>query len=98
MSTTTRARRFELEAAERRVVEQLARPAPAISSTRRVAVVAIAALLFAGTFVARVVISDPGALLANFYVIPAVVLAIEFGTPAGVVATAISVVLVFAWG
>jgi signal transduction histidine kinase len=97
MSTTARARRFELEAAERRVAEQLSRPAPAVSSTRRAAVVAVAAVLFAVTFLARVVIPDPDALLANFYVVPTVVLAIEFGPRAGLVATPIAVALVFAW-
>jgi signal transduction histidine kinase len=98
MSTPARARRFELEAAERRVVEQLRRPEAGASPTRRAAVVSIAAVLFAVTFLARVVVSDPDALLANFYVIPAVVLAIEFGARAGVVATLISIALVFAWG
>ncbi len=98
MSTTARARRFELEAAERRVSEQLKRPAAGTSQTRRVAVLVVAGLLFAATFVARVVVPDPDALLANFYVVPAVVLATEFGVRAGLVATAISVGLVFAWG
>jgi signal transduction histidine kinase len=97
MSATTRARRLEVEAAERRVVEQLKAPEPSVSSTRRMAVLTLAGLLFAAIFVARVFVSDPGALLANFYVVPAAVLAIEFGTRAGVVATAISVGLVFAW-
>jgi signal transduction histidine kinase len=98
MSTTSRARRFELEAAERRVVEQLKQAEPAISPTRRAAVVAVAVLLFGATFFARVVIPDPGALLANFYVVPTVVLAIEFGVRGGLVATPISVLLVYSWG
>ncbi len=98
MSTPARARRFELEAAEWRVVEQLRRPGTGASATWRAAVVGVAGLLFAATFTARVVIPDPDALLANFYVVPAVVLAIEFGVRGGLIATAISVGLVFAWG
>jgi signal transduction histidine kinase len=97
MSATARARRFEVEAAERRVVEQLKASESTVSPTRRAVVVAVAVLLFAGTFAARVVIPDPGALLANFYVVPTVVLAIEFGVRGGLVATPISVGLVYAW-
>jgi signal transduction histidine kinase len=98
MSATARARRFELEAAERRIVEQLKRSEPGVSPTRQAAVLAVALLLFAATFLARLLVDDPDALLANFYVIPTAVLAIEFGTRAGLLAAAISIGLVFAWG
>ncbi len=98
MSTTPRARRFELEAAERRVVEQLKTASPAPSPTRRAAMLSAGVLLFAGTFLARVVVSDPDALLANFYVVPTVILAVEFGVWAGLVSTVVSIGLVFAWG
>jgi signal transduction histidine kinase len=96
MSTTVRARRFELEAAEHRVVEQLKTQEPSSSPTRVAAVLA-AALLFACIFAARLAVKDPNALLANFYVVPGAVLAIEFGTRAGLLAAAISLGLVFAW-
>jgi signal transduction histidine kinase len=98
MSTTARARRFELEAAERRVVEQLKAASPAPSPTRRAAMLTAGVLLFAGAFLARIVVSDPGALLANFYVVPTAILAIEFGVRAGLVCTVVSIGLVFAWG
>lgn len=97
MSTTSGARRFEYEAAERRVVEQLRMPVPSRSSRRRAAVLAASIVLFALTFAARLVISDPNALVANFYVVPIALLAIEFGTRAGVLATVAAVGLVFAW-
>ena len=57
----------------------------------------IATLLFAATFAARLAIDDPDALLANFYIIPIAVLAIEFGTRAGLVAAAVALALVPAW-
>ncbi|MBV9606645.1 MAG: GAF domain-containing sensor histidine kinase [Solirubrobacterales bacterium] len=93
-----RARQIELEAAQRRVIERLRASAPPPSSaTKRVLIVAGAALLFAATFAARVVISDPDALLANFYIVPIAVLAIEFGTRAGLLAAAVAEALVPAW-
>jgi signal transduction histidine kinase len=98
MSTTVRARRFELEAAERRLVEQLNSAEPSPSSTRRTAVLGAAVLLFVCIFAVRLAVHDPDALLANFYVIPSALLAIEFGTRAGLLAAAISLGLVFAWG
>jgi signal transduction histidine kinase len=98
MSANARARRFELEAAEHRVVEQLRMTDPVVSPSRRAAVLGVAGLLFACIFAARLAVNDPAALLANFYVVPTAVLAIEFGTRAGLVAAAISVLLVFAWG
>ncbi len=98
MTTSAKARQLELEAAERRVVEQLKPAASVPSSTRRVVVLAAAAVLFALTFAARVVIPDPGALLANFYVVPIALVAIEFGTRAGLVAAAFAFALVPLWG
>ena len=93
-----RARQIELEAAQRRVIERLRATAPPPSSaTRRVATVALAALLFAATFAARLAIDDPDALLANFYIIPIALLAIELGTRAGLLAAGVALALVPAW-
>ena len=99
MSTAAnRARQIELEAAQRRVFERLRATAPTgRSPARRTAIVALAALLFALAFTARIVINDPGALLANFYIVPITVLAIEFGTRAGLFAAALAFALVPAW-
>ncbi len=82
--TATRTRRLEFEAARHRVVEGLRPGEPVGSSTRRAVVTIAAAALFALTFAARLAINDPAALLANFYVVPIALLAIEFGTRAGV--------------
>jgi signal transduction histidine kinase len=93
-----RARQIELEAAQRRVIERLRATAPqAPSAARRAAIVLIAALLFAAAFTARVVIYDPDALLANFYIIPVALLAIEFGTAGGLLGAAVAEALVPAW-
>jgi signal transduction histidine kinase len=93
-----RARQIELEAAQRRVIERLRATAPPPSSaSKRVAIVGVAALLFTAAFTARIVINDPDALLANFYIIPIAVLAIEFGTRAGLLAAAVAFALVPAW-
>lgn len=93
-----RARQIELEAAQRRVIERLRTTAsPAPSATRRAAIVLIATVLFAAVFAARVAISDPDALLANFYVVPVAVLAIEFGARAGLIAAGVAEALVPAW-
>jgi signal transduction histidine kinase len=92
-----KARQLELEGAERRVVEHLKTTARRPSSARRVAVLAAAGVLFAATFAARLAIPDPGALLANFYVVPIALLAIEFGAPAGVLAAGLGFGLVFVW-
>jgi signal transduction histidine kinase len=87
------------EAAEQRVISRLrSAVVPERSPTRRATIVAIAALLFAATFTSRMVIHDPGALLANFYVVPTAVLAIEFGVRGGVTSAAVAMALVFAWG
>jgi signal transduction histidine kinase len=42
-------------------------------------------------------VNDPNALLANFYILPIAVLAIEFGTRAGLIAAAVAFALVPAW-
>ncbi len=99
MSTAaTRARQIELEAAQRRVVERLKATAPRRRSpARRAAIVALAAVLFAIAFASRLAINDPNALLANFYIVPIAVLAIEFGTRAGLLASAVAFALVPAW-
>jgi signal transduction histidine kinase len=67
------------------------------SHTRRGVVLAAAAALFAVTFAARLAIKDPDALIANFYVVPIALLAIEFGARAGVLGAAMALGLVFAW-
>jgi signal transduction histidine kinase len=59
--------------------------------------VAVAVVLFGAAFAARLAVDDPGALLANFYVIPVAVLAIEFGVGGGVLAALVALGLVFAW-
>ncbi len=98
MSAATRARQLAFEDAERRVLESLRiTAAPRRSHTRRLVVLAAAAVLFAATFAARLAIDDPDALIANFYVVPIALLAIEFGTRAGVLAAAAALALVFAW-
>jgi signal transduction histidine kinase len=99
MSTAaTRARQIELEAAQRRVIERLRATAPRRPSpARRAGIVALALLLFACAFSARLAVDDPDALLANFYIVPIAVLAIEFGTRAGLIAAAVAFALVPAW-
>jgi signal transduction histidine kinase len=92
------AHRLALEAAERRVKANLRihdEPPPV---ARHFGVLAGAAVLFAAIFAARLLIDDPPALIANFYVVPVAILAIEFGVRAGVLAAAVAVGLVFAWG
>lgn len=96
--TAARAQQLAFEAAESRVLESLRsstveRP----SHTRRLVVLAVAGVLFAVTFAARLAIKDPDALIANFYVVPITLLAIEFGTRGGVLAAAVALGLVFAW-
>lgn len=97
MSTTARARQLALAAAERRVTEHLKVTVAGPSPARRAGVLAGAALLFAGTFAARLAIHDPSALIANFYVVPIALLAVEFGATAGVLAAGLALTLVAAW-
>lgn len=99
MSTTARARQIAFEAAERRALESVkSTGAEAPSRARRLLVLGAAAFLFAITFAARVAINDPNALIANFYVLPILLLAIELGARAGVLAATFGLGLVFAWG
>lgn len=97
MKTTSPLGRLQFEAAERRVLEQLTMSVPMRSRRRQAAVLCVAGGLFALTFAARLVIADPAALLANFYVVPIALLAVEFGTRAGLLAAAVSLGLVLAW-
>ena len=60
-------------------------------------VVIAAGLLFATAFSARIVVNDPDALLANFYVVPIALLAIEFGVTGGVIGATVGFALVPAW-
>jgi len=97
-TAATRAQQIELEAAQRRVIERLKATSPRRRSpARRATIVGLAATLFAVTFAARLAVDDPDALLANFYIIPIAVLAIEFGTRAGLIAAAVAFALVPAW-
>jgi signal transduction histidine kinase len=98
MSVRTGAHRLALEGAERRVMANLRSYDEPPSLARQIGVLAGAAALFAATFAARLLIDDPPALIANFYVLPVAILAIEFGTLAGVLGAAVAVGLVFAWG
>jgi signal transduction histidine kinase len=96
--TAARAQQLAFEAAESRVLESLKiSTAETPSPTRRLVVLAVAAALFALTFAARLAIDDPDALIANFYVVPITLLAIEFGTRGGVLAATVALGLVFAW-
>jgi hypothetical protein len=71
-------------------------PRPA-STRKRAAIIALAVLLFVLAFSARLAVRDPNALLANFYVVPIAVLAIEFGMRAGLIAAAVAFALIPAW-
>jgi signal transduction histidine kinase len=97
MSSADTARQLAFEAAEHRVLQRLRPPTDERSRRRRPVAVSIAVALFAATFVARLVINDPSALIANFYVAPIAVLAIEFGTLVGVLAAGVAMALVVAW-
>jgi signal transduction histidine kinase len=89
-------RSLQIEGAERRVRHDLAQqdtsrgPSPAV--------LVIAGLLFLAIFAMRLLVHDPGALVANFYAVPIALVAAEFGTRAGLAAAAIAVGFVFAWG
>jgi len=97
MISTAKARELEIEAAERRVAEHLRTTGAVAPSRRRTAVLAVAALLFAGIFAARLAVPDPTALLANFYVVPIAMVAFELGATAGLLAAVAGIGLVFAW-
>jgi len=97
MTSIADTRRIELEAAERRVLDNLKSTAQAPSSRRRLAVLGVSAALFAVIFAVRLAVDDPDALIANFYVVPIALLAIEFGTRPGVLAALLALGLVFAW-
>jgi signal transduction histidine kinase len=92
-----RLRDLQLAGAERRVrhdlerVDEPARP-------RRPVVLLIAALLFLAIFALRLVITDPGALVANFYAVPIALVAAALGLRAGLATAAVAVGFVFAWG
>jgi signal transduction histidine kinase len=91
-------RSLELAGAERRVRHELDVSADGSRQPMRTPVVlAIAALLFAATFAARVAIHDPSALVANFYTVPIALVAAELGVRAGLAAAGVAVCLVAAW-
>jgi signal transduction histidine kinase len=90
-------RDLQLEGAERRVRHDLER-VDGPGRPRRPAVLLVAALLFVAIFAMRLVVHDPGALVANFYAVPIALVAAELGLRAGLVAAAVAVGFVFAWG
>ena len=90
-------RRLELAGAERRVQYELEDEPHARDTTRTVVVLAVAGALFAAAFTARLVIDDPGALIANFYTVPIALIAAEFGLRAGLGAAAFAFALVPLW-
>jgi signal transduction histidine kinase len=90
-------RDLQIEGAERRVrhdLERIEEP----SRRGRPFVLLVAALLFLAIFALRLVIHDPGALVANFYAVPIALVAAELGLRAGLAAAAVAVGFVFAWG
>jgi signal transduction histidine kinase len=93
-----RARELRALAVERRVLKDLEALGPPPSSRRPLVVLAVAAVLFALAFAARLAISDPNALVANFYTVPIAIVAIEFGLRAGLASAAAAFALVFLWG
>jgi signal transduction histidine kinase len=96
-----RASRLEslaLEAAERRVRQDLAASAETARRISPWVVVTVAFALFMGGFALRLSVDDPGALIANTYTLPIAMLAMVFGIRAGLAAAAFALVLVWAWG
>ena len=91
-------RTLELEGAERRVRHDLAQPREERRAGREPLVLLAAALLFAAIFTARLLVHDPGALVANFYAVPIALVAAELGLRAGLAAAGVAVGFVFAWG
>ena len=91
-------RALQLEGAERRVRHELDWVERAEPRPRRLATLIGAGVLFAVVFVLRLVIHDPGTLVANFYVVPIALVAAALGVRAGLAAAALAVALVFAWG
>jgi len=89
--------RAALEAAKYRASKRTEPVVPVRAGFGTTAIVVTAFVLFAITFAARLVIDDPGALIANFYTVPIALLAIAFGQRAGLAAAAFALGLVFAW-
>ena len=77
---------------------QRAAPPRRPAHARRVAVLAVAAALFAAHVRRAPGDQGPERLIANFYTVPIALLAIEFGMRGGVLGAAVALVLVFAWG
>jgi signal transduction histidine kinase len=90
-------RDLQLEGAERRVRHDIERGDGPVRA-RRPAVLLVAALLFVAIFAMRLIIRDPGALVANFYAVPIALVGAELGLRAGLAAAAVAVGFVFAWG
>ena len=84
---------------ERRGLGSLARRGPLglDERDRRKAVLAAAILLFAGIFVLRLASDDPGELISILYVLPIVLIAVEFGAAAGTAAAGVAVAGIAVW-
>jgi signal transduction histidine kinase len=95
---STRAEELAALAVERRVLRDLEPSDSAPPAWRGPAILSAAVVLFGVTFAARVAISDPSALIANFYTVPIALVAIEFGLRAGLLGAAFAFGLVVLWG
>jgi signal transduction histidine kinase len=86
------------EGAKRRVRQDLAAAGGEPSKVPAWAIVGVSLALFIGAFVFRLVVDDPGTLIANIYTLPIAILAIAFGLRAGLAAAAFAFFLVWLWG
>jgi signal transduction histidine kinase len=89
---------LEIEGAERRVRHDLSQPADEPLRKHTPLVLAVAAVLFVAIFAMRLLVHDPGALVANFYAVPIALVAAELGLRAGLASAGVAVGFVFAWG
>jgi signal transduction histidine kinase len=94
---SSRLESFALEGARRRVRLDLASSGEAPGRLPRRAALACALVLFVVTFALRLLVHDPGALIANFYTVPIALLAMVFGMRAGLAAAGFALALVWAW-
>ena len=97
MSTASRASPREFEAARRRALEDLRTSSGATEASGRIALLFAAGALFAAIFGVRLAVRDPGALIANFYVVPIALVAVAYGMRSGLGAAAVAFALVLAW-
>ena len=71
--------------------------APAAAQLRRALVLVLAALLFAGVFLARLAVDDPSQTVTLLYALPIALLAIELGVGWGLAAAALALGLFAIW-